>query len=355
MRTCKYCGLEFAGDVHYRKVIGHVVNCKANPNLQKKIDDAHQKLKRKKIFEFSCIKCGVSYQIFTTEHQINKGDYRKHCSRKCANGHILSDESKRKISIANVGKKYHRIRKKHEDNVNANNSGKNQKSTFALECAVCHNEFETNVKRSTCSIECYHDLLSQIMIKRSIAGQIKSKSTRCIYEFRGKMIRCDSLMEYACLDWCEKNIDNIIEIERSKLSLEYIVCEKKHRYIPDFEIVTDTKRILVECKSSKMGVKMSEKWGNYIETSPLKEYALRQYGIEHGVDVIWFDARTFHREFYYSLMKKKLRIGRLTEWHLPLKENEFGVRISAGPQSIVGSIPTGFTQRFTEVVKSDSG
>ena len=58
----------------------------------------HKERFEKHIYKCICQKCGKEYNIELTEEQYNKGKYSKFCSRSCANRHIVSEETKRKIS-----------------------------------------------------------------------------------------------------------------------------------------------------------------------------------------------------------------------------------------------------------------
>lgn len=50
----------------------------------------------------NCKKCEKEYILFITDRKFNEGEYRKHCSRSCANGRIHTEETKSKISISSL-------------------------------------------------------------------------------------------------------------------------------------------------------------------------------------------------------------------------------------------------------------
>lgn len=97
-KLCKHCGkvIEFEKT---QQIGGHITFCSKNPNKKKK-------LKTRKISYFNCLRCGTPYQLEITDEKIKKGDYKKFCSRKCANVRIHNEETKKKISISLIGHKY---------------------------------------------------------------------------------------------------------------------------------------------------------------------------------------------------------------------------------------------------------
>ena len=44
-----------------------------------------------------CLKCEKEYDIWVSDKDFERGYYKKHCSYKCSNSRIHSDETKRKI------------------------------------------------------------------------------------------------------------------------------------------------------------------------------------------------------------------------------------------------------------------
>lgn len=225
------------------------------------------------IFVKNCERCG----------KLHDGTFGsgKFCCRGCANARTHTIESKAKTSASLFGRRRVPLTKK-------------------LRCERCEKTFDVpwNAYRKTCSSICAKELLSLKAIKRVISGKIRSKSFRCTYVFKDDTIRCDSLMEYACLDWCEKNL-NPASMIRSTLVLEYIDDNVKRRYVPDFEILTkDNRHIFVECKSSFVNAILNQKWHKYGHTADLKKVALEEHAATCNASVIWFDANKMHRQFY---------------------------------------------------------
>lgn len=95
MYKCRYCSKEY--DNHL-KLAGHVTHCSLNPNRDanyKKNGDS-RKVSRVTL-KMNCLKCGVEFEIVETQHNIDKGSHKKHCSRSCANSRTHSEETKGKI------------------------------------------------------------------------------------------------------------------------------------------------------------------------------------------------------------------------------------------------------------------
>lgn len=53
-----------------------------------------------KKYVIECKKCGKQFEIECTENNYQKGKYKKYCSRSCANSHIVTQETKDKISTS---------------------------------------------------------------------------------------------------------------------------------------------------------------------------------------------------------------------------------------------------------------
>jgi hypothetical protein len=103
-RTCKHCSVTF-NESNGKVFSNHVRWCKSNPdrnNSSKSIGAGVSKANDKKygkVSEFTKIcKCGNSYVVECREGNINKSRYvMQHCSMKCANTRVHSDETKAKI------------------------------------------------------------------------------------------------------------------------------------------------------------------------------------------------------------------------------------------------------------------
>lgn len=111
-RICKYCGKLFK-NIEGRIFSNHVRWCDKNPKdrtkefklKNEKIKEAYKRnpIKRKKeelkTFKVICIKCGKEFEVQEKESKFPQKE-KYFCSRKCANSHIITDETKLKTSIS---------------------------------------------------------------------------------------------------------------------------------------------------------------------------------------------------------------------------------------------------------------
>jgi len=97
IRNCPFC----EKSIEYEKpqqMGGHITSCVLNPNRKVRIDKIVQSKRSKQKYELECKKCKKIYTVNSTVEAFNKGRYQKHCSRKCANSHVRTEESKQKQS-----------------------------------------------------------------------------------------------------------------------------------------------------------------------------------------------------------------------------------------------------------------
>ena len=236
MFKCKYCNREFEKST---ALAGHISHCKENPNKKRTketwqnagkkvshtLNERHKQYKQlhpeKYIiheYKCNCEKCGKEYIVNIAQEQFENGKYKKNCSRSCANGHIVSEETKRKISesVKNSDKVKLAVIKQYKTYI----------------CKVCGKEFKMTDNRNVsgrqyCSLECKHKYLSEHTGGyRNGSGHGKSGW------YKG--IHCDSTWELAFLIY---HLDNNLKIERCKEQRKYIYNGIEHTYFPDF--VTD--------------------------------------------------------------------------------------------------------------------
>lgn len=87
----------------------HRSHCKFNPNRTKRIKRCAESNRiPKKEFKFLCCKCKTEFSLFLTETQSKSAKRRKHCTQKCANRHIQSNETKIKKSKSLKGRISHK-------------------------------------------------------------------------------------------------------------------------------------------------------------------------------------------------------------------------------------------------------
>lgn len=181
-------------------------------------------------------------------------------------------------------------------------------------CRFCGLGFEVlpNSTKVFCSVRCsgkspeVRAKLSVKMVDAVIAGKIGGPSIRCMFPFRESEIRCDSKLEYACLDYVVKNL-NPLEIERCGFSIPYLFLGEEKRFNPDFRVLTSDGTFIVECKGTCPNKQRNLKWANYSEKIPLKKEALEEYCSLNGFKTLWFEMK-MHKKFYYSLTFDKLNL-----------------------------------------------
>lgn len=162
------------------------------------------------------------------------------------------------------------------------------------ECPTCRKPFTcTYRKRRTrfCSNFCaltHPDRLlkqSEHGIKQAQQGGTASNAIRCTYPFQGTEVRCDSKLEYACLDWFERN-HTVLAMVRCPAVLEYELAGAIHRYTPDFEIETAESIYVVECKG------WFGKQGRYQAAIERKQEVLKEHAAQRGVQSLWLTPST---------------------------------------------------------------
>jgi hypothetical protein len=205
-------------------------------------------------------------------------------------GHIITEETKKKISIALKGRII----------------GRKKIEKLYKNCIECGKEFLAGNKgnkealnKKTCSKECKNKFHSKFMAKKASDGTIKNRRTSCEYNFKNKTIKCDSKIEYACLDYFEKKYE-IINIKRSDIVIEYEFDGCLKHYNPDFEIETNNEYFIIECKTIIKNKFLNEKWRKYNEISKIKKQKLEEYANNNGIKSFWF-TKEIHRKFYDSL------------------------------------------------------
>lgn len=99
IKTCPHCEIEKEYKNH-QQFGAHVSRCKKNPNLQETLKTIQvrnaAKIIDRILLESKC-KCGAEFSQLVTQSDINRGNYKAFCSRKCANSRIRTNEIKDKI------------------------------------------------------------------------------------------------------------------------------------------------------------------------------------------------------------------------------------------------------------------
>lgn len=215
------------------------------------------------------------------------------CSRVCARS--FSSKEKRA-----------EINKKVSESLTGRGNGNVQ-----IVCKNCLTIFEApwnKRDREFCSPMCstihrnnqpeYIEKLSLKRIESIIGGNVNNFGTKMIYEFDGKQIKCDSKIEYSCLDYFVKL--GATKIERCNFFIRYLDGEKTRRYNPDFKIEINSDVYIVEAKSYMTIKIVNEKWRKYNELSILKKKALEEYCKNNHFISFWF-TKDMNSKNYKSL------------------------------------------------------
>lgn len=89
-------------------------------------------------YEFICPKYGKKFYLILTPYKYEHGKHRKYCSRSCANGHVVTEEHKRKVSET-LRSKYNTIPSVHHRI--------GRRIIYNLTCCVCGKEFQSGRNR----------------------------------------------------------------------------------------------------------------------------------------------------------------------------------------------------------------
>lgn len=213
MGKCKYCDKEF---VKYQSLGAHISSCKLNPNYDNNIKHKIEtkKLKNpKSIYNLICIKCNTTYSLELTLLQFNKKEFNQHCTRTCANTHILSDETKEKIKNA----------------VNSYNLQHN-KTHIKKRCKKCDKEIGSYTKHGLCKQCVFKDPNYKLNLSLKCGGvrNVKGKYKSGYYN----NIWMDSSWEILFA----KKLDslNIKWVKDRSFCFYYIINDIKRKYFPDF-------------------------------------------------------------------------------------------------------------------------
>jgi hypothetical protein len=219
----------------------------------------------------------------------NEGTYGsgRFCSVLCARG--FSTQNKRS-----------EINKKVSDTLAGRGVG-----NISLVCETCEKTFVVPFgkrKQKTCSRNCgrmmavknpeYIKKMSEIRTNAILSGIVNGNGIKCIFEFNNYQIKCDSKLEYACLMFFTIN-QTVLNIKRADVRIEYQTDGITHTYIPDFIIETDKCTYIVECKSTKLGTDLREKWQTYIRLSDVKKKLLKEYAKNNNLIDFWFTEKTY--------------------------------------------------------------
>ena len=276
-KKCKWCEKEIEVEKQCLFAL-HVCNCDSNPNKKirieknKKLFTGKKKVERK-IVKQNCPKCNTEFEIEITDNEYKRNKYKKYCSIKCANSHVVTEELKNKISESC----------KNSEKVKIANSIITENRRFVLDkfrlkkseiikftCLYCGEigyDIRNNKNRK------YHPECG----KKTSGGVRKGSSRGKCGWYKGYC--CDSSYELAFLIY---NLDHNIKIERNKKDFEYIYKDEKHKFYPDFIVNEELVEIknyrsdLTDAKLKSVNEKITIYYKDTI--TPYLEYVKIKYG-----------------------------------------------------------------------------
>ncbi len=99
IKKCKACKKDIRFN-HWREFACHCASCKSNPNVRAKYKKGKNTISRRiyEEYNFKCKKCQKEYSLVLTKNNYLKQYYKKHCSYKCSNSKVQTEEMNRKRS-----------------------------------------------------------------------------------------------------------------------------------------------------------------------------------------------------------------------------------------------------------------
>lgn len=247
---CKYCNKQYSSNESRN---GHQTWCKSNPNVSQtklKISSTlrgvfHNIEESNKVnYKRLCQKCNNQYDLFISKRAYELGQYKKYCSRSCANSRQWNEQDKQKISTSCKNSSKVKVAAKIR-------SESYKKPKYKKNCPICGSQFYVTEKGSIkkyCKWDCYK-LHTKILRKTPVcAGYNHGGGVGKSGWYKG--IWCDSSWQLAYVLYC---LDHKIQIKRNKQAFPYMYNKVQYLYYPDFQVQGQ----LVEIKGYK-----DKKW-NY--------------------------------------------------------------------------------------------
>lgn len=243
---CPFCNNIFESP---RKRACHQRLCNLNPDkdilleklkngAKKSVELRRNNPKTKPIklqYKCNCKKCNTEYEVRCTEYDYLHGRYKKYCSLRCANSHIITDEMKDKI------RKKLTTRIEHFCVICNIKLGKNNKSGYCRKCVHKTLEYKEKLSKS-------------LKANPKVGGYRKGSGTGKSGWYKGYY--CDSSWELAFVIY---NLEHNIKFERNKKMFPYTYNGEEHNYLPDW---------LVDGKYVEIKGHDSEQWQAKIEQFP---------------------------------------------------------------------------------------
>ena len=284
VKKCKWCNQEIKVKKQCLFAM-HIANCDANPNRIKRNEKCRKLFKgleksKRIILKQNCPKCEKEFEIRIKESDYTRDDYKKFCSRKCANGREWTKDHKlrlsntcklsEKVKIANkLNAQKQRENKKYRGS--GKNNGKEKNSEFVCKhCGKVGYDTNYNYKRQYHK-ECW----------LSLSGGIKKGSSRGKSGWY-KGYWCDSSYELAFVIY---NLEHNISIDRNKKFYLYKWNNKTYKFYPDFRvngILTEIKNFKSELTDAKLKSVDEEIRIYYKDTIKLYlNYVIKKYGKDY--------------------------------------------------------------------------
>ena len=200
-RICKYCGKLFK-DIEGRVFSNHVRWCDKNPKdrteeFRLRNEQLKQNIINKfgelKTYKVTCFKCGKEFEVQEREKLFPKKE-KYFCSRKCANSHVRTAESKEKTSksICEYYAKNGRLREKRT----VKKRERRERKFVKRICKYCGKELIT-IKSKYCSDECRKKAKYEYYLNKHVTDIEKEK-------FLVRKYRCDCNFQFNLADYPDK-------------------------------------------------------------------------------------------------------------------------------------------------------
>ncbi len=274
--ACKYCGKQWNTNQSRN---GHQSWCPLNPLIQNRKQKLSSKMKgtvygprpSKNEYKIQCAKCGKQYTLELTEFKFNSGEYKKYCSRSCANSRTWTEQDKLKKSIS----------AKHSELVKLA-SLSNKKQKVRKICPVCTEQYfvaPSDNKRIYCSAKCRNND-SPIKYRRigKRMYQPGGGHGKCGW-YSG--IYCASSWQLAYVIYC---LQHNINISRCTQKRTYYIEGQVHQYNPDF--VVENKIIQIKGWENDTWKYKQEQHPDVVvlrenDLKPMFQYVINKYGKDY--------------------------------------------------------------------------
>lgn len=185
---CPFCNKIFETP---RKRGCHQRLCELNPKREEMLNALRKggsitftKLNKERTLErkdyiCTCLKCQKEYTITCTENDYNKGNYKKYCSRSCANSRIITEDHKNKIKLKILERQDYTV-----NNYTVNKSEPTRIFKKDRTCKNCGNNISYKSKSNYCK-NCFYKfktISDETREKLRLAGlkscQVQSETRR---------------------------------------------------------------------------------------------------------------------------------------------------------------------------------